>query len=93
MPVQACFRQNFPVVTIYASLGEEALVHSLNEVSVNFLTKLYVHVRHWFSCLVRFYFSISLELSPHGLCELWFFVMKIFDCRRRLPQLFVIASS
>lgn len=29
---QACFRRNLTVVTIYASLGEEALVHSLNEV-------------------------------------------------------------
>ena len=30
--LQACFRRNVTVVTIYASLGEEALVHSLNEV-------------------------------------------------------------
>ncbi|KAG8050624.1 hypothetical protein GUJ93_ZPchr0009g1047 [Zizania palustris] len=29
--LQACFRQNITVVTIYASLGEEALCHSLNE--------------------------------------------------------------
>nr|CAB3456657.1 unnamed protein product [Digitaria exilis] len=29
---QGCFRQNLTVVTIYASLGEDALVHSLNEV-------------------------------------------------------------
>ncbi|XP_066339007.1 long chain acyl-CoA synthetase 8-like [Miscanthus floridulus] len=28
---QGCFRQNLTVVTIYASLGEDALVHSLNE--------------------------------------------------------------
>jgi long-chain acyl-CoA synthetase len=32
--VQACFRRNVTVVTIYASLGEEALCHSLNEVCV-----------------------------------------------------------
>ena len=31
---QACFRCNITVVTIYASLGEEALCHSLNEVSL-----------------------------------------------------------
>lgn len=31
---QACFRRNITVVTIYASLGEEALCHSLNEVSL-----------------------------------------------------------
>lgn len=31
---QGCFRQNLTVVTIYASLGEEALIYSLNEVGV-----------------------------------------------------------
>ncbi|KAK3132467.1 hypothetical protein QOZ80_6AG0522210 [Eleusine coracana subsp. coracana] len=31
---QGCFRQNLAVVTIYASLGEDALVHSLNETQV-----------------------------------------------------------
>lgn len=30
--LQACFRRNVTVVTMYASLGEEALCHSLNEV-------------------------------------------------------------
>ncbi|KAJ0988213.1 hypothetical protein J5N97_006569 [Dioscorea zingiberensis] len=34
---QGCFRQNITVVTIYASLGEEALVHSLNETEVSTL--------------------------------------------------------
>lgn len=29
--LQGCFRQNITVVTIYASLGEDALCHSLNE--------------------------------------------------------------
>ncbi|KAI7746729.1 hypothetical protein M8C21_011534 [Ambrosia artemisiifolia] len=28
---QGCFRQNITVVTIYASLGDDALIHSLNE--------------------------------------------------------------
>ncbi|XWS15129.1 hypothetical protein CRYUN_Cryun35bG0067400 [Craigia yunnanensis] len=32
--LQACFRRNIIVVTIYASLGEEALCHSLNETEV-----------------------------------------------------------
>ncbi|XP_057796690.1 long chain acyl-CoA synthetase 8 [Salvia miltiorrhiza] len=32
-----CFRQNVTVVTIYASLGEEALIHSLNETQVSTL--------------------------------------------------------
>lgn len=35
--LQGCFRQNITVVTIYASLGEEALVHSLNETEVSTL--------------------------------------------------------
>ncbi|XP_019415614.1 PREDICTED: long chain acyl-CoA synthetase 9, chloroplastic-like [Lupinus angustifolius] len=32
--LQGCFRRNATVVTIYASLGEEALCHSLNETEV-----------------------------------------------------------
>ncbi|GAB4844179.1 Long chain acyl-CoA synthetase 9, chloroplastic [Ancistrocladus abbreviatus] len=32
--LQACFRRNITVVTIYASLGEEAVCHSLNETEV-----------------------------------------------------------
>ncbi|KAL0360241.1 UNVERIFIED_CONTAM: Long chain acyl-CoA synthetase 9, chloroplastic [Sesamum radiatum] len=32
--LQACFRRNVTVVTIYASLGEEALCHSFNETEV-----------------------------------------------------------
>ncbi|CAN0927281.1 Long chain acyl-CoA synthetase 8 [Linum grandiflorum] len=32
---QGCFRQNITVVTIYASLGEDALIHSLNETEVS----------------------------------------------------------
>ncbi|KAK8934619.1 hypothetical protein KSP39_PZI014586 [Platanthera zijinensis] len=32
--LQACFRQNITVVTMYASLGEGALCHSLNETEV-----------------------------------------------------------
>ncbi|KAG9448579.1 hypothetical protein H6P81_008544 [Aristolochia fimbriata] len=34
---QGCFRQNITVVTIYASLGEDALIHSLNETEVTTL--------------------------------------------------------
>ncbi|KAG2633832.1 long chain acyl-CoA synthetase 8-like isoform X1 [Panicum virgatum] len=34
---QGCFRQSLTVVTIYASLGEDALVHSLNETQVSTL--------------------------------------------------------
>ncbi|XP_074582754.1 long chain acyl-CoA synthetase 9, chloroplastic-like [Curcuma longa] len=33
--LQGCFRQNITIVTIYASLGEEALCHSLNETEVS----------------------------------------------------------
>jgi len=31
---QACFRQNFPVVTVYATLGEEGITHALRETEV-----------------------------------------------------------
>ncbi|CAB4305014.1 unnamed protein product [Prunus armeniaca] len=34
---QGCFRQNITVVTIYSSLGEDALIHSLNETQVSTL--------------------------------------------------------
>ncbi|KAG5545826.1 hypothetical protein RHGRI_018099 [Rhododendron griersonianum] len=32
---QGCFRQNITIITIYASLGEDALIHSLNETQVS----------------------------------------------------------
>ncbi|KAK7393771.1 hypothetical protein VNO78_22335 [Psophocarpus tetragonolobus] len=35
--LQGCFRQKVTVVTIYATLGEDALVHSLNETEVSTL--------------------------------------------------------
>ncbi|KAG4191347.1 hypothetical protein ERO13_A07G087200v2 [Gossypium hirsutum] len=35
--LQGCLRQNITVVTIYASLGEDALIHSLNETQVTTL--------------------------------------------------------
>ena len=31
---QACFKQGFPVVTLYTNLGEEAVVHGVNETEV-----------------------------------------------------------
>ncbi|MCO5569028.1 hypothetical protein L7F22_022734 [Adiantum nelumboides] len=34
LALQGCFRLNLPLVTVYASLGEDALVHSLNETEV-----------------------------------------------------------
>lgn len=30
-----CFKQNIPVVTIYATLGEEAIAHGINETEVS----------------------------------------------------------
>ncbi|XP_052784060.1 long-chain-fatty-acid--CoA ligase 4-like isoform X1 [Mya arenaria] len=32
---QACFKYNFPVVTLYATLGEDAIIHSVNESEVS----------------------------------------------------------
>ncbi|XP_029703059.1 long-chain-fatty-acid--CoA ligase 4 isoform X1 [Takifugu rubripes] len=34
---QACFRRNFPLVTFYATLGEEAIAYGLNETGVTLL--------------------------------------------------------
>ena len=31
---QACFKQTFPVVTLYTNLGEEAIVHAINQTEV-----------------------------------------------------------
>lgn len=52
--LQGCFRQSVTVVTIYASLGEDALVHSLNEVT--FLLLLFFNffqARELFSFFTR----------------------------------------
>ncbi|KAL4219831.1 Long-chain-fatty-acid--CoA ligase 4 [Mactra antiquata] len=32
---QACFKYNFPVVTLYATLGEDAIIHGVNESEVS----------------------------------------------------------
>ena len=32
---QACFKQTFPIATLYTNLGEEAVVHGLNQTEVN----------------------------------------------------------
>lgn len=32
--MHACFRYNFPIVTLYATLGEEAIVHGITESEV-----------------------------------------------------------
>ncbi|RMX48628.1 hypothetical protein pdam_00007999 [Pocillopora damicornis] len=34
---QGCFAQNFPLVTVYATLGDEALIHGINETDVRFI--------------------------------------------------------
>ena len=56
---KACFRQNITVVTIYASLGEEALCHSLNEVS----TVTSIVVSHAVPACYVFMWSAFLGLS------------------------------
>ena len=35
LSAQACFKQSFPVVTLYTNLGVEAVVHGLNETKVD----------------------------------------------------------
>ena len=34
LSAQACFKQSFPVVTLYTNLGEDATVHGINEAEV-----------------------------------------------------------
>ena len=33
---QACFKQSFPVVTLYTNLGDEAVQHGIVETEVSF---------------------------------------------------------
>lgn len=47
LKLQGCFRLNITVVTIYASLGEDALIHSLNEVGNYYL------LHNFRDCIVR----------------------------------------
>lgn len=47
---QGCFRQNVTVVTIYSSLGEDALVHSLNEVRIYLLDGVLCNNRIGMTC-------------------------------------------
>ncbi|XP_016163512.1 long chain acyl-CoA synthetase 9, chloroplastic-like [Arachis ipaensis] len=59
LALQGCFRRNVTVVTIYASLGEEALCHSLNETEVTTLIcgskelKTLAKVRGQLECVKR----------------------------------------
>ena len=34
LTAQACFKQGFPIVTLYTNLGEEAVIHGVNETEV-----------------------------------------------------------
>ncbi|PIK55781.1 putative long-chain-fatty-acid--CoA ligase 4-like, partial [Apostichopus japonicus] len=35
--LQACFRYNHPVVTLYATLGEDAIIHGINEAEISLI--------------------------------------------------------
>jgi long-chain acyl-CoA synthetase len=36
LSAQACFKQSFPLVTLYTNLGDDAVVHGINQVSSKF---------------------------------------------------------
>jgi long-chain acyl-CoA synthetase len=40
---QAGFKQAFPLVTLYTNLGEEAVVHGINQTQVNKIIYLYIY--------------------------------------------------
>ena len=40
MAAQGCFKQCFPLCTLYTNLGEEAVVHGLNQTQVNYFPNL-----------------------------------------------------
>ena len=35
-----CFKQTFPLVTLYANLGDDAIVHGVNETEVSFFREI-----------------------------------------------------
>ncbi|KAI3945069.1 hypothetical protein MKW98_009873 [Papaver atlanticum] len=81
---QGCFRQNITVVTIYASLGEEALVHSLNE------------VRKGSRSIPLFYFTVILYwcLTSLGQFLVWQTQVTTLICdSKQLKKLAAISSS
>lgn len=76
--MQGCFRRNVTVVTIYSSLGEEALCHSLNEVrSLFMLIVTYYYVNHRRLTVTVIYVSMVML---HLLCRVnevrWFSIMR-----------------
>lgn len=76
--LQACFRRNVTVVTIYASLGEEALVHSLNEVMDLYLTTKFL-VPFW---NVAFYYECFRleEIVFDDTCDFLTLFFVVFFC-------------
>jgi len=82
--MQGCFRRNVTVVTIYSSLGEEALCHSLNEVCSLFM--LIVTDREVLMLYTIIYCRISVTVIYvsmavlHLLCRvhviIWFSIMR-----------------
>jgi hypothetical protein len=62
---QGCFRQNLTVVTIYASLGEDALVHSLNEVLWIWCTLFFFWRGGFFLCLYTVNYAITFVYALH----------------------------
>jgi hypothetical protein len=54
LSAQACFKQNFPLVTLYTNLGDDAVVHGVNQVSIGrFITSLApgLEVLTWYEVL------------------------------------------
>jgi hypothetical protein len=98
---KACFRQNITVVTIYASLGEEALCHSLNEVSTvtcmgipccSCLLCFHVICFSWFIKSSRQNQSVLLVAfhldMPHGqlICISCIFFRRMYQLRLIIPD-------
>ncbi|XP_057953262.1 long chain acyl-CoA synthetase 8 [Malania oleifera] len=74
---QGCFRQNITVVTVYASLGEDALVHSLNETQVSTLICDFKQLKKLAAISSRLetvktviYFEADVTMSDSGFSEI-----------------------
>ncbi|KAK3119502.1 hypothetical protein QOZ80_9AG0671480 [Eleusine coracana subsp. coracana] len=92
--LQACFRQNITVVTIYASLGEGALCHSLNETEVTTVVcgrkelKKLIDISGQLDTVKHVIYideeGVSTEVSLAAKCTSW--TVKSFEDVERIGQ-------
>ena len=68
---QACFANSFPVVTVYATLGEEAVAHALNLAEAKFvITEVrFLNFVIFFCCCCSWF---RAGLRPLSSCDIYY---------------------